>query len=251
MQAYSKGFAKVYDIRWSGFARQVAPFILDFYEATPMGRENKTLLDLCCGTGHLAVYFLEKGYRVIGLDLSDQMLYYARERARPYIESGKAVFIQGDAGNFAIDERFGLVVSTYDSLNHLENELALRKCFQCVYAVSDGYFIFDLNTRRGLRRWNSVQVDDSDDEMLIISRGIYDGQSDRAWMRISGFVRMPNGLYERFEETVFNTVFELEKVREALLDIGWKNVYFARIQDLKAPLDEPEQEGRVFIVASK
>ena len=50
-----------------------------------------------------------------------------------------------------------------------------------------------------------------------------------------GFVRMPNGLYERFEETVFNTVFEMERVKKALLDVGWKNVYFARIQDLKTP----------------
>lgn len=112
-------------------------------------------------------------------------------------------------------------------------------------------FIFDLNTRRGLKRWNGIQVDDSDDEMLIISRGIYDGLNDKAWMKISGFVRMPNGLYERFEETVFNTVFEMERVKKALLDVGWKNVYFARIQDLKTPLDEPEREGRVFIVASK
>lgn len=252
MQAYSKGFAKVYDIRWSGFAKQVAPFLIDFYAATPIGQENKTVLDLCCGTGHLALYFLEKGYRVVGLDLSDHMLHYAQERARPYIESGKAVFIQGDASDFTLDERFGLVVSTYDSLNHLENEQALRRCFQCVYAVAvnGGYFIFDLNTRRGLRRWNNIQVDDSDDEVLIINRGIYDGQSDRAWMRISGFVRMSNGLYERFEETAFNTVFEMEKVKEALLDVGWKNAYFARIHDLKTPLDEPEQEGRVFIVAS-
>ncbi len=251
MQAYSTGFAKIYNTRWSGFARQVAPLILDFYAATPVGRETKTVLDLCCGTGHLAVHFLENGYRVVGLDLSDPMLHYARENAHPYIEAGQAAFIQGDASHFTLEERFGLVVSTYDALNHLENEQALRRCFQCVHAVSDGYFIFDLNTRRGLRRWNGIQVDDSDGDALLITRGIYDGQSDKAWTKISGFLRMPDGRYERFDETTFNTVFEIEQVRGALLDVGWKNVYFARIQDLKAPLDEPEKEGRVFIVAGK
>lgn len=251
MQAYSKGFAKVYNLRWSGFARQVAPLILDFYAATPIGRETKTVLDLCCGTGRLAVHFLEKEYRVVGLDLSDHMLHYARENARQYIETGQAAFIQGDASDLRLDERFGLVVSTFDALNHLENEQALRRCFQCVHAVCDGYFIFDLNTRRGLRRWNSIQVDDSDDEVLIINRGFYDGESDKAWTKISGFLRLPDGLYERFDETVYNTVFEMEKVKGALLEVGWKNAYFARIQDLKTPLDEPEEEGRVFIVASK
>lgn len=251
MQAYGQGFAHIYNTRWSSFARQVAPSILDFWVAAPIGQENKSVLDLCCGTGQLAVHFLDKGYRVVGLDLSEHMLRYARENARQYIESGQATFVQGDASDFTLDERFGLVVSTFDSLNHLENEQALRRCCQCVYAVSDGYFIFDLNTRLGLRRWNSIQVDDSNDDALIITRGVYDGQSDKAWMRISGFVRLPNGLYERFDETAFNTVFEMERVKCILLDVGWKNVYFARIQDLKTPLDKPEMEGRVFIVASK
>ncbi len=253
MQAYGEGFARAYNARWSGFAKQVAPLILDFYAATPVGQENKSILDLCCGAGHLAVYFLERGYRVVGLDLSEPMLRYARENARPYIETGQARFVQGDASNFALDERFGLVVSTYDALNHLEDEQALERCFQCVHTVSNGYFIFDLNTRNGLRRWNNIQVEEGDEDALIITRGIYDGQGDKAWTRISGFVRMPNGLYERFEETVFNTVFEMAKVQQALLGVGWKHVYFARVQDLKTPLTaaEAEKQGRAFIVASR
>ncbi len=251
MQGYSKGFARAYNLRWAGFARQVAPLILDFYASTPIGQTNKSVLDLCCGAGHLAVHFLERGYRVVGLDLSEHMLYHAQENARQYIESGQAKFVQGDASNFTLNERFGLVVSTYDSLNHLESEQSLRRCFACVYAVSDGYFIFDLNTRFGLRRWNNIFIDDSDDDAFVVTRGIYDGQSDKAWVKISGFFRLPDGLYERFDETAFNTVFEMEKVQEALLDIGWKNVYFARIQDLQKPLDDPEREGRVFVVASK
>jgi hypothetical protein len=35
------------------------------------------------------------------------------------------------------------------------------------------------------------------------------------------------------------------------LEAGWHKVYFARAQELKTPISEPEQEGRAFIVASK
>jgi len=251
MQAYNQSFARVYNTRWSGFAKHVAPFIHDFYASTSIGQENRSVLDLCCGTGHLAMHFLEKGYWVVGLDLSEYMLFYARENTRQYVESGQAEFIQGDASNFKLDKSFGLVVSTFDALNHLENEQALRRCFECVHTVSEGFFIFDLNTRNGLRRWNSIQVDENSEDALIITRGIYDGQSDKAWTRITGFVQVSNGSYERFEETAFNSAFEMGKVKNALLDIGWKNVYFAHIQDLKTPIIEPEKEGRVFIVASQ
>jgi SAM-dependent methyltransferase len=250
MQAYGKVFARVYDAKWSGFAKQVAPPLLDFYATTAAGRKNRLVLDLCCGTGHLALHFLERGYKVVGIDLSEHMLHFAQEKTGGYIESGQARFVRCDASDFTLEERFGLVVSTYDSINHLENEERLRRCLRCVRAVSKGLFIFDLNTRNGLRRWNGIQVDESSEDALIVNRGIYDEQGGRAWTRISGFFRMPDGLYERFEETVFNTIFTMETVRKALLDAGWRNVHFARIQDLSTPVAEPEKEGRVFVVAS-
>jgi SAM-dependent methyltransferase len=252
MQAYSRGFARIYNLKWINFAAQVAPCIQEFYERTRIGQSNRSLLDVCCGTGQLAVYFLERDYRVTGLDLSEHMLRYARENAAHFVESGQAKFVRADAAGFLLDERFGLIVSTYDALNHLPGDQALKGCFQSVFRVlePDGYFIFDLNTRAGLMRWNGINIEDTE-ESLIVNRGIYDGQSDQALTRITGFVRNPDGSYERFVETAFNTVFDMDTVRRSLLDIGWRDVYFARAQDLSEPIAEPEAEGRVFIVARK
>lgn len=251
MQAYSKEFAEIYNTRWRKFAEQLAPHILDFYESTPIGQTDKSALDLCCGSGHLAVCFLERGYRTVGIDLSEHMLQHARENAHEYLDSGQARFIRSDVSDFTLTERFGLVVSTFDSLNHLENEQALSKCFQCVHDVCDGYFIFDLNTRKGLTRWNNITVDESDGDTVMITCGIFDEQSDKAWTKITGFTRTADGLYQRFDETVYNTVFRLERVKEALLESGWNSVHFARTQSLATPLQDPEDLGRVFVVASK
>lgn len=252
MQAYGAGFARIYNIQWISFAKDIAPRILDAYERSRIGAQNKSILDLCCGTGQLAHYFLEHGYTVTGIDLSEAMLDYACENNRAYVEKGQAKFIQGDASGFSLAERFGLVVSTYDALNHLENDSALDRCFHCVFNVlaDDGQFIFDLNTRAGLMRWNSVNVADTSDAM-IVTRGIYDGVGPRAYTKISGFVPTEEGHYERFDETAFNTVFEMQAVKKMLLDTGWRHVYFARTQDLATPIADPEKEGRVFIVANK
>jgi SAM-dependent methyltransferase len=252
MQAYGPAFARIYQQRWSGFAQQAAPQIFDFYTRTDVGRVNRAVLDLACGTGHLARALLDRGCRVTGLDLSAAMLDYARENTEAYIDSGQARFEQVDITRFAMADAFGLVVSTYDALNHLADFEALQSCFRSVYPllVDDGWFIFDLNTRLGLQRWNNVSVEESDDA-IIITRGVYDGRGDRAWTRLSGCLRVAGGKYERFEETAFNSVYDLAEVQRALLEIGWASVHCARITDLSTPLDEPEREGRVFVVARK
>ncbi len=252
MQAYGRVFAQIYNMRWGGFVQQAGPRILDFYESTSLGRENRSLLDLCCGTGQLALIALERGYHVTGIDLSPYMLDHARRNAGRYLQTGRARFIQADAAHFALEERFGLVVSTYDALNHLDGLVALQSCFRNVYTVisEGGWFVFDLNTRLGLSQWNNISVDDGP-EVMIVNRGFYDGQSDRAWARLSGFLRRQDGLYERFEETVFNWAFDMQAVRAALLEAGFGHIHMARITDLGRALDDPEAERRVFFVAGR
>jgi len=252
MQAYGRAFAHVYNKRWTGFVHRVAPLLLEFYANTASGEAKHPILDLCCGTGQLALHFLEQGFHVTGIDLSEHMLQYARENASAYVESEQALFVQADASDFSLDRQFGLVASTFDALNHLESEEALRGCFRSVFAVlsEGGYFVFDLNTRDGLMRWNNIHIDDGE-EAMIVTRGIYDGQGSRAYTRVSGFIRAANGQYDRFEETVYNSVFDMAWVRGALLQAGWRDVHFARLEALAVPIPEPEKESRVFFVARK
>ena len=252
MQAYGPGFAKIYNLRWADFARRTAPVLREYFAQSPIGDAERSLLDLGCGTGQLAREFLDHGFRVTGLDLSADMLEYARENCADHIAAGQARFERGDITRFSMADHFGLVVATYDVLNHLENLEALRQCFRSVFPVlvDEGKFIFDLNTRLGLQRWNNLAVDDGE-ELCLITRGVYDGRGDRAWMRITGYVRAGRETFRRIEETVYNTAFNLAEVRQALLQAGWASVHFARFPDLGVPLDDPEREGRVFVIAHK
>jgi SAM-dependent methyltransferase len=253
MQAYDRAFARIYNEKWIGFAQNVAPHIHAFYESTLTNPQERSLLDLCCGTGQLAVYFMERGYRATGVDLSEGMLHYARENAAPYIAQGTARFVRADVTDLRLDERFGLAVSTFDALNHLPDQRALRSCFTSVHSslLPGGWFIFDLNTRAGLlKHWNGISVQDTP-ELVLINRGLIDEEGERAWVRITGFVRAEGGLYERFEQTAYNTMFDMQGVYETLLETGWSRAHFARIQDLATPLAEPEEESRVFVVACK
>ncbi|NIN99289.1 MAG: class I SAM-dependent methyltransferase, partial [Anaerolineae bacterium] len=55
----------------------------------------------------------------------------------------------------------------------------------------------------------------------------------------------------RFEQVAFNTAFDLEWVRVALLEEGWKSAHFAHIDDLGTPIADPEAESRAFAVAQR
>jgi SAM-dependent methyltransferase len=237
-------------MRWGGFADRVAPLIRAYYETTDVGMRNHTLLDLCCGTGQLALHFLEHGYQVLGLDLSPGMLAHARENAAPYIADGKARFIEGDAADYEVPGTYGLAVATFDALNHLPDMVSLEGCFVSTYQalVEGGVFIFDLNTRAGLQSWSGVTVQDSDALMLII-RGVVSNWEGRAYTQISGFLRQDNGLYKRFNEVMYNTIFDLDEVATALEDAGFTDITLARSEALDTPLEAPEQAHRVFFIA--
>ncbi len=249
---YNSEFAHVYDLHWGGFSKQLAPRIRAFYESTPLGQMNKSVLDVCCGAGHLAFDLLEHGYDVTGLDFSPAMLRYAIEKNQAYIDEGRARFIEGDASDFALDGQFGLALSTFDALNHLPDLATLQGCFRSVAAVlvADGVFIFDLNTRHGLQRWLGASMQMADD-LVLFTRGVVVDELSRAYTQISGFLRTDSGLYERFDQTAFNTMFEMDAVRAALLEVGFRSAHCARSDDLAAPLDDPEMEPRVFFVVQK
>lgn len=252
MQAYNPAFAKVYNLRWTNFAQQVAPRLRAYYESTSLGQHNRMMLDLCCGTGQLAQHFLDNGYQVTGIDLSEGMLEYARGNNAAYILTEQARFIKGNAASFTLPERFGLVVSTFDALNHLPDLTELCSCFASVHQVleEEGVFIFDLNTLEGLRRWTSITIEDQKD-MMLVNRGVFDEHSGRAYTYISGFIRIGDNLYERFEETAFNTGFHLKDVEQGLLQSGFRAVRFCRLQDLNTPVEDPERESRIFVLAVK
>jgi SAM-dependent methyltransferase len=247
--SYTAPFAQAYNQRWTGFVALIGPKLLALHqEICPHG--ERSLLDVCCGTGQLALQFLQAGYVVTGLDNSEPMLAHARINCASFVSSGEASFVLGDAADFSMASRFGLAVSTFDALNHLPGIDALLSCFACVHQhlLPGGMFAFDLNTVTGLRRWNNINVEDTQDAM-IVNRGMYDEERRQGRIRISGFVRQESGTWLRFDETFVENAWSIREVTSALLEAGFSAVYHARSADLTVPVSEPESEARIFFVA--
>jgi len=72
-------------------------------------------LDVGCGTGWTTLFLVESGYEAVGVDLSEESLAIARERARRW-QVG-AEFVQGDFDTFDIGRQFDFALS-FDALHH-------------------------------------------------------------------------------------------------------------------------------------
>ena len=112
----------------------------------PPGAE---ILDLCCGTGQLIKPLAEAGYALTGLDLSEQMLAFARSNAP------NARYIHDDVRNYQEENRYDAIFSTSASLNHLSTMDELRQVFSnaMISLRSPGRFLFDLNHPGQLAKW--------------------------------------------------------------------------------------------------
>jgi SAM-dependent methyltransferase len=250
MQEYGKIFAGVYNKMWTSFALNLAPTLHAYYESDTSAHKRRRMLDVCCGTGQLLLHFLDHGFTGTGIDLSADMLKLAEENCARYAAEGKVDFLRADAADFRLDGRYDFAVSTFDALNHLPTQEALWSCFACVRRALDpgAPFIFDLNTEKGLRRWNGITVEDGE-QVMLVRRGLYAKGMDRAYVKITGFVRSGQDSWTRFEETAFNTVFPMSEVKEGLVKAGFSMVWFATPRNLTERVADPEELDRAFIVA--
>ena len=159
MQAYT-GFAQVYDIfmdnvPYDNWTEYLTGLLQEY------GVKDGLVLELGCGTGKVTRRLALKGYDMIGIDLSDEMLEIAREKeysedswteaAEPEGDlNGRnpILYLQQDMREFELFGTVNAVVSICDSMNYITSEEDLIKVFQLVnnYLDPGGLFIFDMNT---------------------------------------------------------------------------------------------------------
>jgi len=104
---------------------------------------KKEILDLGCGTGRFTTELTKRGFRMIGMDLTDEMIEVARGDARK--EGVKVRFTKGDIRNFKLDNRIGIIWAR-GSIGDLNNINDVKRAFRNIRnnLLKKGIFIFDV-----------------------------------------------------------------------------------------------------------
>ncbi len=132
------GLAEVYEAMYRTFIDYEAEFA--FYIQL-LGNQvgGNSLLEIGCGTGHLASRFSQAGFLYTGLDLSSTMLEIAR-RKHP-----TGTFVEADMRHFDQAQPTDAVVMTGRTISYLLTNQDLSDCFASVRRNlrAGGLFCFD------------------------------------------------------------------------------------------------------------
>lgn len=200
------------------------------------------VLDLACGTGSMTLELAGRGYDMIGVDLSEDMLSEATDRMYLMIDDGRLpedgarpLFLRQDIREFELYGTVGAVLCCLDSLNYLTGDGELLKVFSAVhnYLDPDGLFIFDMNTPY---KFENIYGDNSyvyeldtetDADKLCVWQNYYDRDSRLCDFMLTLFEREADGRYKRSDEEQCERCYSFEEVKNALEESGFELLHIS------------------------
>ena len=209
------------------------------------GREKpEIVLDLACGTGRMTCEMARRGYDMIGIDGSIDMLSEAYSK-----DTAGILYLCQDMREFELYGTVGATLCCLDSLNYLTEDGDLEKVLSLVhnYSDPDALFLFDINSEfkfENVYADNSYILEDEDDDRKAIFCGwqnSYDRKTKICSFYLSVFEEGENGEYYRTDEEQRERCYSVEEICVALEKNGFELIDIFADTDFSAPVEESER----------
>ena len=214
------------------------------------GLPGKTVLDLACGTGSLTRELALRGYEMIGVDLSPEMLAEAAEKNRDVGEV-PPMFLCQPMEQLDLYGTIDACVCCLDSVNYVTAPKKLQRAFARVhlFLMPGGLFLFDMNTPEKLEGLDGQVFLDETEDAYCVWRAEYSRRSKICSYFMDIFQLDPEtGQWERGEELHRERAYTISELTGYLEQAGFRNIQV--FGDLKLRRPKPG-EGRVFFAARK
>ncbi len=210
--------ARIYNQDWiAGILQETIPASEKLL--LPYLTKGSHILDLCCGTGHLAQRLLQQGYAVTGIDGSEQMLHYARENAP------EAKLILGDARCFDLPANFDAVIST-GSLNCIMTIEELERVFNNVYDAlrENGRFLCHFFLQEEFQsNWHGKISGNVESDYAWATKNIYGPENKIGQIYLTIFSLVENS-WQRFDKVLVEKCYSKEEIISTLEKAGFSNI---------------------------
>ncbi len=245
MSAYT-GFAELYDLfmdnieydKWSEYIVS----LLEEY-----GIKDGLVLDIGCGTGNITERLYDKGYDMIGIDNSYDMLSVAMEK-RTENEKEGILYLCQDAREFELYGTVRAIVSVCDTMNYILEYEDLVTVFKLVnnYLDPKGIFIFDLKTDTYFKKLGESTIAENRDEGSFIWENAYYADEHLNEYILTIYTKREEEMYERMEELHRQKAYDIEMVKTALKEAGME--YLCAYNAFSKEAAE-ESNDRIYVIA--
>ncbi len=188
------------------------------------GIKHGIVAELGCGTGKITRLMSDKGYEMIGIDNSEDMLSIAVEES-----DGSILYLLQDMRGLELYGTVEAVISLCDSMNYLVNDGELEEVLRKVnlYLERSGLFIFDMKTVYFYENMlgDSVQYEDNW-ECALVWENRFDKENSIHTYELTMFMACDENdddgqpLYERFSETHIQRAYSVGEVEKAVASAG-------------------------------
>ena len=212
------------------------------------GLPGSTVLDLACGTGSLTWELAGRGYEMIGVDLSPEMLAQA---AQKHLEGdGTApIFLCQSMDRLDLYGTVDACVCCLDSINYVTNPKKLLHAFERVrlFLSPGGLFIFDINSPMKLAALDGQVFLDEREDIYCVWRTEYSPRR-RICAYYLDLFRRESGLWHRFEELHEQYAYDPDELAKLLQQTGFYDIRRYGDRKLRAPRPD---EDRIFFTARR
>ena len=250
MDVYT-GFAGVYDtfmdnIPYEEWSQYVEGLLKEH------NVQDGLVVDMGCGTGKITELLALKGYDMIGIDNSEEMLSIAREKLLEYEEGDprkNILYLLQDMREMELYGTVRAAVSICDSMNYILEDEELLTVFRLVnnYLDEKGVFIFDLNTEY---KYSEILGDrniceNREDASFIWENYYYPEQAINEY-DLTIYVQEEEEHFIRMEETHYQRAYSLDRIKELLLQAGMEFVVAYDAFTREPPKADSE---RIYVIA--
>lgn len=204
------------------------------------------LLDLGVGTGWTSIFFAKRGYDVIGQDIAEDAIYYAKQNKELHQLSNLS-FVASDYENMTFEDEFDGAVF-YDCLHHAQNEgIAIEMVYK---ALKPGGVLITLEpgcghsqteaTKLAMKLYGTTEKDMP--PYLIMQAGV------KAGFRDFKLYERPLDVVEIAEPIPIPKTVAVKQVIENIF-LAIKNINFnKKYLDIKNRFDSAMRQSNIFVM---
>ncbi|MBQ9412636.1 MAG: methyltransferase domain-containing protein [Oscillospiraceae bacterium] len=194
-----------------------------------------TVLDLACGTGTMTWLLTGRGYELIGVDSSEEMLAVAMKKYGT-VGGIPPIFLHQSMPKLDLYGTVDAAVCCLDSLNYLTRPADVRRTLQRLrlFVAPGGLLIFDVNTPEKFRAMDGQVFLDETEDAYCVWRTEY---SRRICTYYMDLFRRRGGVWERSLEIHRERCHSVEELTAWLREAGFGRIRIYGDMKLRKPVD--------------